>query len=131
MAGGRPTVMTPEAILKLEEAFAYGATDKEACFYADVSVAAFYVYCEAHPEFQERKEALKDEPIMLARRTVVDKIGESYTNAMDYLSRKRKLEFSQRTESTGKDGQPLAQPVTINYVVPPKPDANDKLQAQC
>ena len=67
MAGGRPTKMTPETIQKLENAFIAGCTDLEACCYADVSKSTLYDYCQDNPEFSERKETLKNQPIMQAR----------------------------------------------------------------
>lgn len=67
MAGGRPTKMTPETIQKLESAFIAGCTDLEACCYADVSKSTLYDYCQDNPEFSERKETLKNQPIMQAR----------------------------------------------------------------
>ena len=95
----RPTVMTPEVIAKLEEAFAWGCTDREACLWADISPAALYLYQEKRPEFVERKEALKDTPIMLARKTVVEAIKKKdRTMALAYLDRKKKDEFSTKVE---------------------------------
>lgn len=57
---GRPTVMTPDVIAKLEEAFINGATDLQACFIANISKDALYDYIKANPEFSDRKEQLKD-----------------------------------------------------------------------
>lgn len=104
---GRPTVMTEAVVNKLEEVFAIGGSDEEACFYAGISKQTLYDYQKKHPEFIDRKEALKEKPILLARQTAVKKLTESYANAMDYLSRKRKSEFSSRTEHTGADGKDL------------------------
>ena len=104
---GRPTSMTPETIAKLDEVFSIGGSDEEACFYANIGKTTLYNYQQEHPEFVERKEALKERPVLKARQTVVQKLGESYSNAMDYLSRKRKLEFSARSELTGANGGPL------------------------
>jgi hypothetical protein len=55
---GRPTVMTPEIIAKLEYVFALGGTDKEACLYADIGLETLYNYQRNHPEFAERKALL-------------------------------------------------------------------------
>jgi len=66
-AGGRPTKMTPETIQKLETAFIAGCTDLEACCYADVSKSTLYDYCQDNPQFSERKETLKNQPVMQAR----------------------------------------------------------------
>lgn len=85
---GRPSVMTEEVIRKLEEAFAFGASDLEACFYADISKTALYEYQKDHPEFAERKEKLKERPILLARQKVVKELTSDVKNAQWYLERK-------------------------------------------
>ena len=110
---GRPTVMTPDTINKLEEIFAIGGTDKEACFYADISHQTLYDYQEEHPEFIERKESLKDLPILKARRTIVESL-EKPDEAKWYLERKKKVEFSPRQEMTGADGKDLPTPILAN-----------------
>ena len=71
-AGGRPIKMTPDVIQKLEAAFIAGCTDLEACCYADVSKSTLYDYCQVNPEFSERKETLKNQPIMQARFIIQD-----------------------------------------------------------
>jgi hypothetical protein len=99
MEVGRPTVMTPEVLLKLEEAFSVGATDKEAIFLADISPATFYLYCKEHPEYLERKEALKDMPKYRARKNIVGKINDGDVPVSQwYAERKAKEEFSNRTD---------------------------------
>ena len=105
---GRPTVMTPEIITKLEQAFSLGASDLEACFYAGIGKTTLYEYQNKNPEYAERKAALKDKLVLKAR-TVLAKAmedGDKQT-AQWYLERKKKDEFSQRQEQTGADGQPL------------------------
>ncbi len=98
MPGVRPTKMTPERIGKLEEAFAIGASDREACFYADINLDTLYEYQKKHPEFTERKEALKERPVLLARQTVVKNITQDADLAFKYLERKRRVEFATRVE---------------------------------
>lgn len=98
--------MTPDTIKKLEEVFAIGGTDKEACFYADISHQTLYDYQAKHPEFLERKEALKEKPILKARQTVVQSLSHPQ-HAQWFLERKRKSEFAQRVENTGADGGAL------------------------
>lgn len=122
---GRPTVMTEEALRKVEEAFAWGCTDLEACFFADISKTALYNYQLAHPEFKERKDALKSRPILAARRTVLDGITgvpAQYDDkgnvtqteipcnpdlALKFLERVKKDEFGLRREVTGPEATPL------------------------
>lgn len=123
---GRPTVMTPETIGKLEEVFALGGSDKEACFYAGINGQTLYDYQKKYPRFIERKEALKETPILKARRTVVDKLDENYGNAMDFLKRKKKKEFGDKVDVTS-DGKELKQLTGFNYV---KPDQGDEANNQ-
>ena len=97
-AGGRPTLMTPETLNKLEEVFAIGGTDQEAIFYADISHQTLYNYQEKHPEFLERKEKLRERPILKARQTIVKSLDEP-EHAKWYLERKAKREFAERKEN--------------------------------
>ncbi len=96
---GRPTIMTPEIISKLEEVFAIGGSDTEACFYADISPQTLYTYQTNNPGFIERKEALKERPILLARRTIVKSLDDP-NYAFRYLSKKRKAEFGDTIDVT-------------------------------
>src|SRR3990167_2591130 len=107
----RPTIMTDELVQKLEYAFALGCTDEEACFYADISKQTLYNYQDKHPEFVDRKQALKTRPIFLARETLLRGIKEDPDLALKMLERKKKDEFSLRQEITGADGKDLPQPI--------------------
>jgi len=118
---GRPNIITPEIISKLEEVFAIGGTDEEACFYADIGKSTLYNYQQDHPEFVERKETLKERPILKARQTIVKGL-EDTDNAKWFLERKRKSEFASRQELTGKDGKDLV-PETLT------PEDKEKLNA--
>lgn len=104
---GRPTVMTQETVNKLEEVFAIGGTDEEACFYANISRQTLYDYQSKHPEYIDRKEQLKQKPFLKARQTIVKSL-ETPQYAFEYMKRKKKDEFSERQEYTGKDGEPIA-----------------------
>jgi hypothetical protein len=90
---GRPTVMTESTLGKLEEAFAYDSTVEEACFYANINPDTYYVYVKQHPEYSERIAALRQRPVLAARRKVVTEIDNDTKNAQWYLERKRKQEF--------------------------------------
>lgn len=97
--GGRPTVMTPKTLDKLRYVFSIGGTKKEACIYARIGESTLYDYIEANPEFSEEIEALIQDPILKARKTVVDSLDDT-KNAQWYLERKKKDEFSQKVETT-------------------------------
>ena len=91
--GGRPTVITPEVLAKLEQAFAIDCSVQEALSYASIKQDAYYDYLKKHPEFSERILELRERPVLAARQRAVKGITESYSNAMDYLKRKKKDEF--------------------------------------
>lgn len=109
-AGGRPTVMTPVVIGKLESVFAMDGSIREACYFAGISPDTYFEFMKKNPEYSERFDALRNRPVLLARQTVMKKLTENYGNAMDYLSRKAKKEFSVRTEVTGANGEAILQP---------------------
>ena len=91
---GRPTVITQDVILKLEEAFSFGCTDLEACFYAGISKTPFYNWLAENPDFKERKEALKQWPVMVARKSVMEGCARDYKLALEYLKHKKSDEFN-------------------------------------
>lgn len=96
---GRPTVMTKDVVAKLEYAFARGLSDREASLLAEIDPATLYRYCDAHPEFCERKELLKEQVKMKAKLVVADEIdAHNEKMATWYLERKAKDEFSTKTE---------------------------------
>lgn len=125
--GGRATVMTPEVIEKLEEAFLLGCTDVEACLAADIAPATLYNYQEKHPEFLERKEQLKQNPVYKARKTVVNAITKDPRLAMDYLSRKAKKEFGNNVDIT-TDGKELPTPILGGITKKDEVPTNDSPQ---
>lgn len=101
-----------EVVRLLNEAFALGCTDLEACLYADIGKTAFYKYQDSHPEFAERKELLKQRPVLQARDSLIREMRHDGALALKFLERKKKDEFALRTELTGKDGaELLPQPI--------------------
>ena len=90
---GRPTVVTPEILNKLEQAFLMGCSDLEACFIAGIGKTALYDYQKANPDFTERKEEMKQKPIILARTSVINAMKNDGDLALKFLERKRKDEF--------------------------------------
>jgi len=96
---GRPTVMTPETIAKLEQAFTMDMTDLEACLYTNIAKTQLYDYQNKNPEFKDRKELLKNSLSLKAKAILAKKINDG--DAMDakwWLERRRKREFSLRQE---------------------------------
>jgi hypothetical protein len=97
---GRPTVMTPEIVNKLEQAFANAFTDEQACIFADISKPTLYEYIKENPSFSDRKEQLKKRVDIKAKTQVIEAIknGDMPT-AKWWLERKCKDEFSLKTET--------------------------------
>jgi hypothetical protein len=90
------TTMTEKTVDKLEEAFAWGCTDAEACLHAGISKDTLYKHIKENPDFADRKKALKKKPILKARSEWIQKFGEDWKACRDYLERKLKDEFSRK-----------------------------------
>ena len=72
-------------------------------------------YQEKYPEFVDRKAALKEKMILKARSVVNDALeNKDLQTAQWYLERKRKDEFSARSEHTGADGNAIETKVNLN-----------------
>jgi len=97
--GGRPTVVTEEILHKLDEAFSLGCTDLEACLFAGISKSTLYNLQNKDKGFLERKEVLKENPVLLARQSVIKGFQEDSKLAMDYLKNKRSDEFNTKNVS--------------------------------
>ena len=87
-----------EVLSKLEKVFALGGSDEEACFYADISVSALHRYQSRHARFRERKNLLRQKPILRAREEVVKGIESSPEFAFKFLERKKKDEFGKESD---------------------------------
>lgn len=106
---GRPTVVTPEVIESLRQAFLIGATNEEAAHYAGISARTIYDYIERNPEFSQEIKAWKNQPILKAKAKVVKDIDRDTNTAKWYLERKKKDEFSTRSEVEPIIGDPLGE----------------------
>ena len=129
---GRPPIITPEKVSKLEEVFAIGGSDLEACAYADIAKTTLYNYQAKHPEFVARKDMLRERPFLKARQTIV-KALDNPADAQWYMERKRKVEFgsspliSQETSVNinftvldgGRYQHPLSPPEAGRDLIPP------------
>ena len=93
--GGRPTVMTPAMVNKLEEGFLKGLSDAECCLYCGISKQTLYDYCNKHPEFTDRKEDLKKQPAVQAKLNILEALNDGDKDISKwYLERKSRDEFS-------------------------------------
>jgi len=95
---GRPAIVGDIVLQKLESAFSYGLTDTQACFEAGISTSTLYNYQEKNPEFVERKEALKDNPKVLAKKVVTDAIKEGDKQQANWYLERKDPEFVKKSE---------------------------------
>lgn len=95
---GRPSVMNQEVVIKLEHAFAHDCSVEEACLYAGISRNTYYEFLKHYPDFQDRIHDLRQAGVLVARKTILAAIEHDANIAFKYLERKRKDEFSSRTE---------------------------------
>lgn len=96
---GRPPKINNDILGKLEQAFALGCSDREACLYADINPSTLYDYQKRHPDFTERKQALKEKPVLKAR-IASDKLlteGDP-VHTRWYLEHRKADEFNTRAE---------------------------------
>lgn len=105
--GGDRTCFTPAVAEKLRQAFEIAATDLEACRFAGISAEALYNHQRKYPEFVKYKEWLKETPDLAARNVVARAAQTSLGAAQWWLERRKKAEFSTRSEVTGADGESL------------------------
>ena len=103
---GKFTNLAEKSVKKLDEAFMMDCTVEEACLFADISKQTFYNWVNDNPKMKERFDALRHQPFLKARRTIMDSL-ESPQYAFEYMKRKKKDEFSERAELTGKEGKDL------------------------
>lgn len=73
---GRPRVITPEVIDKLEWAIRRDCTIKMACSYASISVQAYYDELKVNKQFADRMDSAEDYLHILSHTKMADKIEE-------------------------------------------------------
>jgi glycerophosphoryl diester phosphodiesterase len=111
---GRPTVMTEDVLQKLEEAFLNGASDRQACFLANIAEGTLYNYIKDNPDFGERKELLKQMTAYRAKQVIKSEIENNKADtAKWYLERKDK-EFKPKNDFTSNDE--TIQPVLVKFL---------------
>ncbi len=91
--GGRPTVMTENALQKLKWAYLIDSSDREACHLAGISPQTLYNYQHKNPEFLEQKARWKMNTAVNATLTVAKAVETDANIAWKYLERKFPEEF--------------------------------------
>lgn len=112
--GGRPTKATPELVAKLIAAFELKSTVNEAVEYAQIDVSTFYRWMKEDAGFAQKIADARELVNVVAKGNIASKIfkGDVPTSQW-WLERKKKDEFSTRSEMTGADGEKLEGLVVI------------------
>ena len=92
-------------LTKLEQVWAIGGSDIEAYSYAEITDQSYYRYLRAFPKIREKRDQLKQKPILAARMTIANNLQIDPDVAKWYLERKRKDEFSTKTEVEVNEGK--------------------------
>jgi hypothetical protein len=115
MEMGRPTVFDETTLQKLEGAFANDATDEQACFIANISPSSLYNYQKEHPDFLERKKALKDMIKYQAKLRVKEAIEkEDRPDTSKWYLERKDNEFKNKTDITSNDES--LQPILVKFI---------------
>lgn len=111
---GRPTVMTEATLQKLEDAYTNDATDEQACFLANIGTSTLYKYQEEHPEFVERKHALKNNIKYRAKMNIKKAIEENDKDITKWYLERKDKEFKPKSDITSDDE--AIQPVLVKFL---------------
>lgn len=114
MPAGRPTVVTDEVLQILEEAFLYGASDRQACFLANIADGTLYNYIKDNPEFGERKELLKQMTTYRAKQVVKSLIDKGDKDIARWYLERKDNEFKPKSDLTS--GGEAIQPVLVKFI---------------
>lgn len=96
----RPRKDTEETVRKLEEGAAMDCDVDEMCSLADISRDTYYRWIKEDKVLSDRLDKLRQEPFLKARRAIVKGVAENYGNAIDYMKRKKKVEFGDNMDVT-------------------------------
>lgn len=115
MKVGRPNIIKGLVLKKLEEAFSNGASDREACFLANISLQTLYNYQEKNPEFVERKEDLKNSIKYQAKLKIKQAIDrEKKPETAKWFLERRDKDFKPKNDLTTNDES--IQPILVKFL---------------
>lgn len=111
--------ITQQTINNLIKAFSMGCTDNEACLMANISLSTLYAFQTINKSFVDKKNKLKDKPLLQARTKVIKDIDKDTNTAKWYLERKAKTEFGKSIEEKAH--------ITNNNIVVSESEAHNLL----
>lgn len=109
----RPRKINKEVVAKLEQAYKIGATDAEACLHAGIDRSTLFRYEEKNPEFRNKKEEWKQNPLLKARHTIYKNLDDP--SVAKWLLERRDKDFSIKVDQN-VNGDVKLTPVTFNIL---------------
>lgn len=104
----RPSSLTPEVVSLLEHSVMDGANITEACQVAGISRETYYKHLKEDEKFADKMADAEEYPSKVAKKNLIERIKRKDVETSKWwLERKKKDEFSTRTENTGANGAPL------------------------
>lgn len=102
-------VMTDEVVQKLDEAFLYGLSDRQACLYAGINYSTFTEWIKRNPDYCTKKETLKENPKLRAKINIAKSISEGNLFDSKWYLEKTDKEFTNKQEIDlgNKDDKPF------------------------
>lgn len=110
MEVSNPIKLTEETVKRLEEAFLMDCSVEEACFMAKITRQTYYNWINSFPEWKERFDNCRQNPFLIARKTIYDNLSEKET-AKWFLERKNR-EFKNKSDITSDD-----KPIPLAYAL--------------
>lgn len=104
---GRPRADIEQYITNIQPFLEVGCSLYEACLHGLVPYTTVIDHQNRDEEIRKKIERMQNIPILVARQSVVADMAENSDMALKYLERKKKDEFSLRSEHTGADGKDL------------------------
>lgn len=100
---GRPTVITPELLHKLEEGASMGMNTAELACYVDVSQRTVYNIFEQDPDFLQRIETLRNKTSMVAKVNVHREVLAGDVDLSQWqLEHRNSGEYTKKQETVSK-----------------------------
>jgi hypothetical protein len=111
---GRPTKYNQEIVDAITDALRKGMTRKDSCSVADISEETFAQWRRKYPEFLNAIEKAEGKAAFHAVDVIRSAMDSGVWQAAAWwLERRRKQDWSLRTETVGADGSPLE--IVIRY----------------
>lgn len=95
---GQPPKIDEKMLEKLENAFAQGFTNEEACLSVGISYKTLWRYEQENPEFRERKKLLKSNVTIRAKKSLMKHLPERPDLAFKILERMQPDEYSDKNK---------------------------------